>query len=69
MKVFTNKTFDGFYPVGSAAVVIADNKEEAAGRLSHQLNHMGMLQSINPDDMIEVNVDSAKVIILCDGNY
>jgi len=69
MKVFTNNKFNGYYPVGSAAIIIASNKEEAAGRLSYQLNHMGLAQQINPDDMVEINIDSEKVIILCDGEY
>lgn len=69
MKVFTNNKFDGYWPVGSAAVVVADSAASAAGILQNQLNIMGLFQEVSPGDMIELSTTENGCIILFDGNY
>ena len=69
MKVFTNNKFEGFWPVGSAAVIIAEDKESAARLLSNQLSDIGLNADIGIDNMIEINTEDEQVIILCDGDY
>jgi hypothetical protein len=69
MRVFANNTFDGFYPVGTAAVVVADSPETAATMLKEALGLLGLNQEINPADMREVETGSPSVVMLRDGNY
>lgn len=69
MKVFTNNKFEGYYPVGSAAVVIAKDKDDAARLLSDKLFNIGLNPSVTSDSMIEVNIEESHAVILVDGNY
>jgi hypothetical protein len=66
--IFTNNKFQGFYPVGNAAIVQADNKIEAAQLLQIELKEFGLDQIVDPDHM-ECLPPTKKVLILCDGNY
>lgn len=68
MKVFTNRQFAGLWPVGSAAVVVADNAEQAADYLMQKLSEIWLTQEIKPADMIELEMKHG-VIILCNGDY
>lgn len=52
LKVFTNNTFKGHYPVGTAAVVYATDAIKAAAKLSAILERDGMEQTITPDSMV-----------------
>lgn len=69
MKVYTCNDFDGYYPVGTGAVVIAINAIQASYRLEKHLGLIGLKQSITPSQMIELDTESATVRILTDGNY
>jgi hypothetical protein len=69
MKVFTNRTFKGLWPVGTAAVVVADTQEEAAKMLEKELNLIGLRQTIDIESMVEVDTSNQLIIILNDGNY
>lgn len=70
MRVFTSTTFDGFWPVGSAAVVVASNAEEAKEYLLKALEAHGLPQR-DPSGVTvrELPVDRVFARILCDGNY
>lgn len=68
MKLWTNNKFEGFYPVGSAAVVIAETVEDATDYLSFFLNEIG-LENAEIEDMKEMPLVNGQVRILCDGNY
>jgi hypothetical protein len=63
---YTNNTFKGHYPVGSAAVMQADSQEEAARNLECLLSQAGLPQKIEPETMILLTEPG---VILCDGNY
>ena len=74
MKVWTNNSFYGFYPVGSAAVVVADTREQAAELLGKKLTEMGLGVAGNEpnskaEDFVELITDTENVVILCDGEY
>jgi hypothetical protein len=69
MNIYTNNSFEGYYPVGTAAVVIAETAEEAAEILEGELESRGMDQQINPKTMIKLDASSQDVVILNDGNY
>ena len=68
MKVWTHNKFKGHWPVGSAAVVIADTREEAGFILNEQLDRMG-LPFCDPDQFEEVPLENGVVRILWDGDY
>lgn len=74
MKIFYNKTFTGHYPVGTSAIVIADDSMIAAKLLSDELSKQGLSQAIEPASMVRIiNIslrsNKEQVIILNDGNY
>ncbi len=70
MKVFTNNTFEGYYPVGTAAVVVAKTPEDAAMWLNNVLdNTFGLRGDVKPEQMHEVELKESAVHILCNGDY
>lgn len=69
-QVFTNTTFKGMYPTGTAAVVVADTNVDAAALLNLELKELGLEGSkVRPEDMVMVQTYQPKAIILCDGDY
>lgn len=68
LKVYTCNSFSGHWPVGSAAVVIAESDEEAAKMLEERLSEIGLKQDIDESQMIQASTEK-QVIILCDGDY
>lgn len=66
MKVYTNTSFEGKWPVGTAAVVRADNPQHAANLLNLELRRRGYAANVQPEEMEEFTMD---VEILCDGDY
>ncbi len=69
MKVFTNNSFKGHYPVGTAAVVVAETQEEAAMWLNNHLDTAGLCGDVKPEHMHEVELKRSAVHILCNGDY
>lgn len=68
LKVYTCNSFSGHWPVGSAAVVIAESDEEAAKMLEERLSEIGLKQDIDESQMIQASTEK-QVIILCDGDH
>lgn len=70
MNVYTNTLFQGHWPVGVAAVVVAESPEEAALLLEIELQdrHLPM-QTIDPASFILVDTSKPAAIIVQDGNY
>ena len=62
-------SFEGHYPVGTAAVVIACTAKEAAGFIEKELEAQGLPQSILASDMKNIKLKDGNAIILNDGNY
>jgi hypothetical protein len=69
MKVFYNTEFDGHYPVGAAALVVAKDAKSAAKLLETQLGLVGLPQHIFVNDMVEVKTNKETTIMLNDGEY
>lgn len=69
MPVYTNNEFIGRWPVGSAAVVTADNPERAAELLAAELTRIGLRQTVKVADMKPFESTQESVAILCDGDY
>jgi hypothetical protein len=68
MKIWTNNKFEGHYPVGSAAVVVAETATDAADYLNLFLKEMGLPES-TPEQFEEMPFVLGQVEILVDGNY
>lgn len=69
MNVYTCTTFEGHYPVGSAALVVAENKARAVKLLNEVLRGMGLPGDAKFEDVLQVDMQREQVDVLCDGNY
>jgi hypothetical protein len=69
MKAFAHVQFTGFYPAGTAAVVVADNADEAAQLLSESLKSIHLGQDIKADEFVEIDLTQHNAMILRDGDY
>jgi hypothetical protein len=69
MKVWTCTNFEGVYPTGVAAVIVADNAARAAQLLNKELISKKMPGGVKSRDMQEVKTDKELVIVLSDGDY
>lgn len=68
MKIFTSNNFHWLWPVPTAAIILADTKEEAEHMLIAELATRGIKQR-SPLSVEELTVDYKKVVILSEGNY
>jgi hypothetical protein len=68
MKVFYTNDFRGFYPVGTAAVIVARDLDEAYVLMTSKLIALG-LGSDTDFTVQELTTDSTNVVVLCDGEY
>ena len=68
MKIWTNNTFKGRWPVGTAAVVAAETAEEASKQLNLMLSKEHLEHTV-PSDMQEFDISDGHVRILCIGDY
>ena len=64
MKIYYNRSFEGFYGVGTSAVVVAETPEEAAGMLSIELTDKGLKGDVRVCDMVLIDTSKPLVIIL-----
>jgi hypothetical protein len=69
MKVWTNTSFDGHYPVGTAAVVVADTATQAAELLNDELQRHGLSRSAIPRQFVRIPTSKPFSVVLCDGDY
>ena len=69
MNVYTCNKFDGHYPTGVGAVIVASSPEEAKTILEEKLSDIGLFQDVPLDVIKQVNTEVASVIILADGDY
>ena len=67
--VYACNQFTGHYPVGTAAVVVAESQEHAAQLLNEQLKRQGLPGDANAKMMALVGQKAPQAVILCDGNY
>jgi hypothetical protein len=69
MNVWTNNKFTGFYPVGTAAVVVADTAEQAAGLLNAELERLGLMVLSEPHQFALLPTTQPMACVLYDGDY
>lgn len=70
MKVWINNTFKGYWPVGTAVVIVAKTKKRAERILKLKLESMKLYQDDESRLIVkELPVDVENIMILQDGNY
>lgn len=70
MTVFAISRFTGIYPTGTAAVIVAETKEQAIEQIREWQKEQGLKQ----DEANEIQVDivdpnQESYLMLCDGDY
>lgn len=68
MKVFTARNFPGHWPVGTAAVIVAETKERALELLNIELANQS-LEPAKEEDVEPVRTLKESCTILCNGDY
>ena len=71
LNVYTCDCFEGVYPVGTAAVVIAEDAIDAAKLLNKSLVQHHLLQEspIESKHMEQVHTNEPFVVIINNGDY
>lgn len=69
MTVWFNTSFQGHWPVGTSAVVVAPTKQEAAALLEAELARIGLAQKVDWQTMQELCVTTPGALILQNGDY
>ena len=69
MKVWTNRSFAGHYPVGTAAVVVADTAEQAAEVLNNELTARGLRRGATAAQFERLPTHRPVARVLSDGDY
>ena len=69
MKVWFCTQFNGHWPVGTAAVVVADTAMQACYLLETELVKVGLSQKLQPDWFERIDTSKPNALILLDGNY
>jgi hypothetical protein len=69
-RVFYCTDFEGVWPVGTCAIVVADSADLAALLLRGDLKRRGLDQEKDwKPEMIEVDTDISGSIVILDGEY
>jgi len=70
MKVFTCNDHEGFWPAGTASVIVAESEEQARKVLIAALKNIGLDQDENFTlQSLELNPKEPYAKILRDGDY
>lgn len=69
MRVFYTNDFRGHWPVGTSAVIVARNLDEAYVLMNNQLCAMGLSKDNSEFTIKELLTDSTRVVVLQDGDY
>lgn len=70
MEVYTCTGFKGVWPTGTAAVVCAEDENQARALLNAALRKRGMAGLGEDDRMIHLAIDKGPIaVILADGDY
>lgn len=69
MNVYTITGFTGHWPVGTSAVVVAEDRDAAKVALEDELRRVGLSQKISRDEFQILCPLVQSVVILNDGEY
>lgn len=68
-KIYTHNTFKGFYPVGTSALIVAGDRDDAIVLLNKELKNIGLDGDASKSDLVLVRPTTKFVRILQDGDY
>ncbi len=68
LSVYTCNDFKGHWPVGTAAVIVAESETAAREALESELESVGLEQT-QPFTLVELHIGLPSVRILRDGEY
>jgi len=69
MNIYYHTKFNGYYPAGTRAIIIASNLMQAKELLERLLESKGLKQEIDMNDFIKINPELRQAIILNAGKY
>ena len=69
MKVWTITGFEGHWPVGTVAVVVAESDVQAALLLNNDLEAQGLRRSVEPEHLERLSTSKPMSKILNNGDY
>ena len=69
MKVFTCNNFGGHWPVPTAAVMVAPDKDTALKHLLEELESRKLPQEAMFLTLVEISTTDRAVYVLSDGDY
>jgi len=69
LSVWINASFEGHYPIGVAAVVVAESPERASILLNEELVKEGLKPTATADQFSLVIPSEEAALIICNGNY
>lgn len=69
MNIYTCTEFQGHWPVGTAAVVVAQDRGHARRLLNRELKERGLPEVTSTEGIKLVDTAVAKALILLDGEY
>lgn len=67
--VYTCTCFEGHWPVGVSAVVVAESRAEAAKLLEAELAKQGLAQDVPAEYLEELDESESKAVVLQNGEY
>ncbi len=67
--MWTNTDFEGHWPVGVAAVVVADTAGQAAELLNNELEKRGLGRTAKPEQFAAMPTSRPLAVVLLDGAY
>ena len=68
MKTFVIE-FNGYWPVGACAVVVAESKEQAIEMMIEKLKTMNLTEGNDELSITEIDITVPRVTVIFDGNY
>ena len=69
MYVWMNNSFEGFWPVGTAVVVVAETPDDAANLLKLALLERGLKSDVCAEQFTLLQTITPRAYVLRDGNY
>lgn len=69
MKVWTCNDFEGHWPVGAAAVVVAETEEQAKDLLDFALSVEGLGRQEDGYTLKTLDINKPEAIVLVNGDY
>ncbi len=67
MKVFTTNDFNGYWPDGTAAIIIAPDEATARSLITAKLRQLGFSLQLQPSTpLLEIDITRSHLLVLQD---